>query len=172
MQIVAPSRQAIAEYRELQSFLEGLLGRINGRFGTFELIPIRYINRPFSHAQLAALYRVLRVGLVTPLRDGMNMVAKEYVAAQDPTDPGVLVLSRFAGAAEELADALQVNPYGSTEVAVAIRVAVAMTLAERQFRWQSMMRDLESHDVHRLRRLFLDDLAATERPATRQVAAA
>jgi trehalose 6-phosphate synthase len=159
VQIAAPSRQSVAEYQEIQSQLESMSGRINGRFGTFGWTPIRYLNRTFGQEQLAALYRVSRVGLVTPLRDGMNLVAKEYVAAQDPEDPGVLILSRFAGAAQELTDAVIVNPHDTGAVAQSLRDALEMPLAERKARWERMMRHLERHDIDRWRRSFVDHLA-------------
>lgn len=164
VQIAAPCRESVAEYRDLRTSLEGLSGRINARFGTFDWTPIRHMNRAFDHDQLAALYRVSRVGLVTPLRDGMNLVAKEYVAAQDPGDPGVLILSRFAGAAEELTDALLVNPYDPVAVAQAMACAVEMPLSERQARWERMMAHLMRHDVRRWRRRFLSDLATPKGP--------
>lgn len=160
IQVAAPSRETVAEYRDMQGCLEALSGRINGRFGTFDWTPVRYMNRQYSQTQLAALYRVARIGLVTPLRDGMNLVAKEYVAAQDPADPGVLVLSCFAGAAEELTDALLVNPHDLEGMVQALGRALEMPLKERQARWQSMMQHLLRHDVHRWSRRFLQDLSA------------
>lgn len=134
------------------------LARINGRFGTFDWTPILYLNRAHSQKQLAALYQVSRIGLVTPLRDGMNLVAKEYVAAQDPEDPGVLILSRFAGAACALTEALLVNPHDTSAIADAIQRALQMPLAERQMRWNSMMSYLEANDVHGWRRAYLEAL--------------
>ena len=161
-QIAAPSRMDIAEYKAIQAETERLAGHTNGRFGDLDWTPIRYINRSLSHAQLAALYRTARVGLVTPLCDGMNLVAKEYVAAQDPSDPGVLVLSRFAGAASELTDALIVNPYDVAGMAAAIRTALYMPLEERQHRWRAMMLHLEVNDIHRWRTSFVDALRSTK----------
>lgn len=161
VQIAAPSRESVAEYRDMRNRLETLSGSINGRLGTFDWTPIRYLNRAFSQDQLAALYRVSRIGLVTPLRDGMNLVAKEYVAAQDPEDPGVLILSQFAGAAQELTDALIVNPFDIAAVATAIREALMMPLSDRQMRWQRMMNHLETHDVYAWRHGFLKTLEAT-----------
>jgi trehalose 6-phosphate synthase len=158
MQIAAPTREGIAEYQAMQEALERLSGHVNGRFGRLDWTPISYINRAYGHEQVAALHRVARIGLVTPLRDGMNLVAKEYVAAQDPDDPGVLVLSRFAGAAEALTDALLVNPHDRDETAEAIRTALAMPKDERQARWARMMDGLRAHDVHRWRQNFLDAL--------------
>lgn len=164
MQVAAPSRETVAEYQEMQTKLEALSGRINARLGSFDWTPIRYLNRSFNHTQLAALYRVARIGLVTPLRDGMNLVAKEYIAAQDSEDPGVLVLSRFAGAAEELTDALLVNPYDTVDVARALRAALVMPLEERQMRWTRMMQHLERYDVHHWCQVFLRALGAVHRP--------
>ncbi|NIA71457.1 trehalose-6-phosphate synthase [Pelagibius litoralis] len=165
IQIAAPSRESVLEYRDMRSQLESLSGRINGRLGTFDWAPIRYLNKAFNQAQLAALYRVSRIGLVTPLRDGMNLVAKEYVAAQDPEDPGVLILSRFAGAAQELTNALLVNPFDTSAVAAAIREALRMPLMDRQMRWRQMMNHLETNDVHAWRREFLKALKATSNRA-------
>ncbi len=160
IQIAAPSRESVAEYQDMRRQLEHLSGQINGRFGTFDWTPIRYLNRTYSQTLLAALYRVSRVGLVTPLRDGMNLVAKEYVAAQNPEDPGVLVLSRFAGAAQELTQALLVDPSDLPATAKAILQALEMPLAERQQRHLAMIRHLEAHDVHAWRRAFLAALAS------------
>jgi trehalose 6-phosphate synthase len=117
-------------------------GRINGAYGEADWTPIRYINRPHSHATLAGLYRAARIGLVTPLRDGMNLVAKEYVASQNPDDPGVLILSRFAGAAHECKAALLVNPYDPDSVAAAIGQALSMPLAERRERHDALFQVL------------------------------
>ena len=111
LQITPKNRSDIPEYAELEEAFSSAAGRLNGKYGDASWVPIRYVNRVYSRSELAGLYRTARVGLVTPLRDGMNLVAKEYVAAQDPDDPGVLILSRFAGAANELRRALVVNPY-------------------------------------------------------------
>lgn len=165
LQVAAPSRETVAEYRDMQFELEALSGRINARLNRVNWMPIHYLNRSLSQTHLAALYRISRIGLVTPLRDGMNLVAKEYIAAQDPEDPGVLVLSRFAGAAEELTNALLVNPYDTAGTARTIREALHMPLQERQQRWRKMMRHLERYDVHRWCQAFLRSLAATRRPA-------
>ena len=167
LQIAAPSRETVPEYVEPEGRLEALSGRINARHSELDWTPVRYVNRTFSQRHLAALFRLSRVGLVTPLCDGMNLVAKEYVAAQDPDEPGVLVLSRFAGAAERLHGALLVNPYDVTGVAGALHIALAMPLAERRRRWRDMMAEITEHDVHDWRRRFLDDLEAVTagRPA-------
>jgi len=134
LQIAPKSRSEIQEYLELGQALGAIAGRINGKFGEVAWTPIRYVNRAYSRTELAGLYRSARVGLITPLRDGMNLVAKEYVAAQDANDPGVLILSRFAGAAAECRDALLVNPFDPESVASAIARALEMPLAERRDR--------------------------------------
>ncbi|HST44517.1 MAG TPA: alpha,alpha-trehalose-phosphate synthase (UDP-forming) [Luteimonas sp.] len=158
LQIAPPSRSEVPEYQALRRELEGLSGRINSRHSVPDWTPVRYVNRNFPHDVLTGFYRLADMALVTPMRDGMNLVAKEFVASQDPADPGVLVLSRFAGAASELVDALQVNPYDLDGVADAIATASAMPLAERQARWRSMMDRIESYDIHDWRRDFLQVL--------------
>ena len=132
---------------EMEQLVSQSAGRINGAYGEADWTPIRYVNRAYSRTALAGLYRAARVGLVTPLRDGMNLVAKEYVAAQDPDDPGVLVLSRFAGAAHECKEALLVNPYDTEAVAAAINRALAMPLEERRARHQTMFETLTRNDI-------------------------
>jgi trehalose 6-phosphate synthase len=134
LQIAPRSRADVSQYRNIRAELEGLAGSINGEFGNYDWTPIRYLGRAFSRRALAGIYRASRVGLVTPLRDGMNLVAKEYVAAQSARNPGVLVLSRFAGAAVQgVADALQ--------------RALNMPLEERRERWQALMKGLRTQDV-------------------------
>ena len=134
------------------------VGQVNGRLGDVDWTPVRYVNKAMSRSALAGLYRIAKVGLVTPLRDGMNLVAKEYVAAQNPEDPGVLVLSRFAGAVHELPEALIVNPYNLEETASAIQRAFEMPLRERKERWRAMMDTIEANDVENWCRLFLREL--------------
>jgi trehalose 6-phosphate synthase len=148
LQIAPKSRSEVPEYARLQRELAEEAGRINGKFGDVDWTPLRYINKTMSRATLAGLYRIARVGLVTPLRDGMNLVAKEYVAAQAPDNPGVLVLSQFAGAAQELKRALIVNPYDIEATAAAIARAVAMPLEERKDRWSAMMAVLRANSIH------------------------
>ena len=172
IQIAAPSRESVPEYKEIQATLEGLSGQINGRFGGLHWTPIRYLNRSFSPHRIATLYRLSKVGLVTPLRDGMNLVAKEYVASQDPEDPGVLVLSVFAGAAAELDDALIVNPYDTLEVAQTVAKALKMPLEERKKRWLSLMEQIGKSDIHIWCQDFLTalDEAHAERNSFAEVA--
>src|SRR5437667_9892221 len=142
MQIRPKSRSDVPEYVEMERAMDTAAGRINGTYGDVSWTPMRYTNRPYSRTALAGLFRAARVGLVTPLRDGMNLVAKEYVAAQDPDDPGVLVLSRYAGAARELDAALIVNPSDIDGVAHAIYTALTMSILERRERWAAMMAKL------------------------------
>ena len=160
LQIAPVSRGDVLEYQSLRSELERLSGHINGGHAEPEWTPMRYVNRNFPHASLTGFYRQARIGLVTPLRDGMNLVAKEFVAAQDPDDPGVLVLSTFAGAARELEGALLVNPYDLDGVAAAIAQAMEMPLQERLERWRPMMAHLQDHDITTWRRNYLDALRA------------
>ncbi len=158
MQIAPPSRGDIQTYREIRRELEAEAGRINGRFADVDWVPLRYLNRGFPRAVLMPLYAEAQVGLVTPLRDGMNLVAKEYLAAQDPADPGVLVLSQFAGAAVELDAALLINPYDSAGIAAALDRALAMPLAERQERHAAMVRVMRENSLERWRDRFTGDL--------------
>jgi trehalose 6-phosphate synthase len=162
LQITPRSRSQIPEYAELQRELAEEAGRINGKFGDVDWIPLRYINKTLSHSALAGLYRHARVGLVTPLRDGMNLVAKEYVAAQAPDNPGVLVLSQFAGAAQELKSALIVNPHDIEATAAAIAHAFYMPLNERIDRWRDMIAALRANTVHDWAGDFLKALGGAE----------
>lgn len=155
LQIAPPSRSTVPEYRQIRRDLERKAGHINGVYAAPDWVPIRYVNKSFPHSVLSGYYRNAKVGLVTPMRDGMNLVAKEYVASQNPEDPGVLVLSRFAGAAQELGNALLVNPADTEEVADALETALAMPLEERKMRWRAMMDVLERQDITAWRRSFL-----------------
>ena len=156
--IASPSRDDVNAYADLRQELEGLCGSVNGDYGELDWMPVRYIHRMVARKRVPGLCRAAAVGLVTPLRDGMNLVAKEYVVAQDPDDPGVLVLSRFAGAAEQLKEALLVNPYDSQGMADSIQQALQMPLAERQDRHQKLMARIRKHDVHWWRNAFLQAL--------------
>ena len=161
LQIAPVSRGGVPEYRSLREELEQLAGHINGTHADADWTPVRYVNRNYPHATLTGFYRMARVALVTPLRDGMNLVAKEFVAAQDAEDPGVLVLSSFAGAARELEHALLVNPYDLDGVADAIAAAMNMSLEERRERWEAMMVRLRQHDITAWRQHFLATLRAS-----------
>ena len=165
IQIAPPSREDVQSYQQIRMLLEQKAGQINGARSEVDLVPIRYVNRGYSHAELYGFFRAAKIGLVTPLRDGMNLVAKEYVAAQDPEDPGVLILSRFAGAAQQLAaegaGAVLVNPYSPDDIAHAIRVALDMPRAERKARYDVMIGTIRDDNVQAWTRRFCEDLAAT-----------
>jgi trehalose 6-phosphate synthase len=160
LQITPRNRSEIPEYAELERTAGAVAGRVNGRYGDVSWMPIRYVNRVYSRSALAGLYRTARAALVTPLRDGMNLVAKEYVAAQDPADPGVLILSRFAGAAQSLQQALLVNPYDPEAVAGAIARALTMPVEERRSRHQALHAAVAGDDIDRWQREFLAALRA------------
>jgi len=160
VQISAPSREDVPEYLELRRDVETASGHINGRFSEFDWMPLRYLNRGFTRRTLSGFFRLSRIGLVTPLRDGMNMVAKEYVAAQAEDDPGVLVLSRFAGAADDMDGAVIVNPYDIEGTAEAMHQGLIMPLDERQERWRRLLAQVKEHDINRWRTDFVNALAA------------
>jgi len=163
LQITPKSRSEVPEYEAMQRTVAEQAGRVNGALGTVDWVPIRYVNRSLRRPALAGLYRMAKLAMVTPLRDGMNLVAKEYVAAQNEEDPGVLLLSRFAGAAQELKEAVLVNPYDVEGTAEAIARGLAMPLEERRQRWQGMMATLRENDVFAWCRAFLDDLSGNAR---------
>ncbi|HEV7704874.1 MAG TPA: trehalose-6-phosphate synthase [Gemmatimonadaceae bacterium] len=160
VQVAVPSRETLPAYKSVRRNVEELVGRINGRFGTHRWTPIRYINRSVSPTILSALYRAADVLLVTPLRDGMNLVAKEFVASRTDGD-GVLVLSEFAGAADELTQAVMVNPYDVDGMAESFNYALRMPEAERRERMQSLRAHVMSHDVSGWAANFLAQLAST-----------
>ncbi|HEY5713674.1 MAG TPA: alpha,alpha-trehalose-phosphate synthase (UDP-forming) [Allosphingosinicella sp.] len=162
LQIAPPSRGEVHTYAHIREELDELSGRINGEFAHVDWVPIRYVNQGYPREALSGFYRASDVALVTPLRDGMNLVAKEYVAAQDPADPGVLILSRFAGAAHQLKEALLVNPYSKDEISDAIRKALEMPKKERLRRWESLIQNVRREDVVAWRHAFVDALADTE----------
>jgi trehalose 6-phosphate synthase len=161
LQIATPSRGAIEAYGNLQDELAKLVSDVNGRHGEVDWTPIRYLNKGFSQTVLAGLYRTAQVGVVTPLHDGMNLVAKEFVAAQNPADPGVLVLSKFAGAANELDTALLVNPHDIDGMARSIATALSMPLTERRMRWEAMMAKLRASTIQQWFATFVDALRET-----------
>jgi trehalose 6-phosphate synthase len=165
IQIAPLSRTDVRAYAEIRQALEQAAGRTNGRFADTDWTPIRYLNRNFPHATLMGFLRAAKLGLVTPLRDGMNLVAKEFVAAQDPDDPGVLILSNLAGAARELSAALLVNPYDLRGVSHAIQAALAMPLSERRDRHQDMMKILRRNDIAAWVRRFMEALEQAQAQA-------
>ncbi|NMA96855.1 MAG: alpha,alpha-trehalose-phosphate synthase [Phyllobacteriaceae bacterium] len=159
LQVAPPSRDSIKEYQETSDALDAICGRVMGQFAEPDWQPLTYVKRAYGQPSLAGLYRLARVGLVTPLRDGMNLVAHEFIGSQNPEDPGVLVLSRFAGAAEIFSEALLVNPFDTDETAEAIRMALDMPLDERIQRWQALMKAAQRHNVIDWAVSFLDRLA-------------
>lgn len=171
LQVTPKSRSEVPEYARMQREIAEQVGHINGKLGDVDWTPVRYVNKTMSRSALAGLYRIARCGLVTPLRDGMNLVAKEYVAAQAPDDPGVLILSQFAGAAQELDSALFVNPYDIDSTAAAIETALAMSLDERKGRWAAMMAVMRINTVEEWARRFLRDLGQGSDALTAEVGA-
>lgn len=145
-QFAPPTRESVEAYADIKAELESLAGSINGRFGELDWVPINYIHRTIPRSELRDIYRTSRVGWVTPLMDGMNLVAKEYVASQDPRDPGVLVLSKFAGSAEQLADAVLVNPYDLNDLAQCLKLALDMPLEERRARHEKLVTIVRKYD--------------------------
>jgi trehalose 6-phosphate synthase len=160
LQIAPPSRSDVPEYREIRRTLEGAAGNINGRYAEFDWTPLRYLNKSFNHRILTGFYRGAQIALVTPFRDGMNLVVKEYLASQSADDPGMPVLSCFAGAAQELDAAIIVNPYDREGMADAIWQGLEMPLGERKERWGAMMATLRRNDAESWRRRFLAALTA------------
>lgn len=160
IQVSVPSRADVPLYAEQRASIESIVGRINGEYGEASWVPIRYLYRSYPKAQLAQLYRLARVGYVTPLRDGMNLVAKEYVAAQDPEDPGVLLLSKFAGAAVELSAAVLTNPYHAEGMARDLHHALLMDLPERKARHQKLRASVEQSTAITWAEQFLQALSA------------
>jgi trehalose 6-phosphate synthase len=174
LQIAPPTRAGVDGYDRIRREFEHLVGHINGAYGDTVWMPVQYLHRPMPHALLAAVLRVAHVGLVTPLRDGMNLIAKEFVAAQDPADPGVLVLSRFAGAAEQLEEAVLVNPHDPQDIAGGLRRALRMPAAERRERHSALWRRVATQDVAWWRERFLsalEDASGARVAATAPIAA-
>jgi len=167
LQIAPLSRSDVLAYSEIRQALEQSAGRINGRLAEADWTPIRYLNRNFSHATTMGFLRAAQVALVTPVRDGMNLVAKEFVAAQDPRDPGVLIISPMAGAARELTGALQVNPYDKRGMARALEQALHMPLEERRQRHRQMLDAVRRNDIHHWYGEFCHDLDEVELRARR-----
>ncbi len=162
VQVAPVSRESVNTYQEIRGRLDALSGRINGEHADLDWNPLRCVNRNYRRDELAGLYRAAKVGLVTPLRDGMNLVAKEYVAAQDPKDPGVLILSRFAGSANQLPAALIVNPNSPEEISEALKRALTMPLAERIERWRALFSNVQGEDVGAWRDAFVGALAGED----------
>jgi trehalose 6-phosphate synthase len=160
LQIAPSSRDEVDAYQDIRTRLDTLTGRINAAYADTDWSPIRYVNRNYRRDELGGVYRAARVGLVTPMRDGMNLVAKEYVAAQNPEDPGVLILSRFAGAALQMRQALIVNPFSHEEVSEALKRALTMPLDERRERHAALLKGVKTDDVAAWRESFVAALEA------------
>ena len=158
LQISTETRSQVATYQDMMARLDALSGRINGAYSEMDWVPVRNVHRMHTRDELAGVYRAADAMLVTPLRDGMNLVAKEFVAAQNEADPGVLILSRFAGAAQQMRDALVVNPFSQEDMADAIQRALSMPLMERQRRWRALMDGVEKDDVVAWRDSFVSCL--------------
>jgi trehalose 6-phosphate synthase len=171
LQISTETRSQVDAYKELSQRLDALSGRINGSMSEMDWVPVRNVHRMHAREDLAGIYRAADVCLVTPLRDGMNLVAKEFVAAQDEADPGVLVLSRFAGAASQMRDALIVNPFSQEDVADATRRALLMPVEERRRRWRALMDGVERDNVVTWRDNFVDVLNEARIPPRPRIAA-
>ena len=171
IQIAPLSRADVRAYVEIRQSLEQAAGRTNGRFADTDWTPIRYLNRNFPHPALMGMLRSANVGIVTPLRDGMNLVAKEFVAAQNEEDPGVLILSTLAGAARELSSALLVNPYDTRAVGHAIQTAMSMPLEERRERHATMLQVIKRNDIATWTRRFVEALERADANAPRVRAA-
>ena len=166
LQIAPVSREAVEAYQEIRGRLDALSGRINAEFADVDWNPFRYVNKNYRRDELAGIYGAARVGLVTPLRDGMNLVAKEFVAAQNPEDPGVLILSRFAGAARLREQALLVHPNSAEDIADALKRALAMEKPERIRRWRALFDNVQREDVTAWRDAFVTALAGARERRT------
>jgi trehalose-6-phosphate synthase len=145
-QIVTPSRYELEEYHAMKKEIDEGVGQINSKYRTEEWTPIHYFYRRIPQVLLLAYYMAADIGLLTPLRDGMNLIAKEYIATKKT--PGVLILSEFAGASEELNEAIIVNPYDMKETGEAIRTAVEIPVEEKKHRFQAMKEKVRTHDSH------------------------
>ena len=161
IQIAPATRSGVRAYTDIRHALEQAAGEINGEYADVDWIPIRYLNRAFDRRTIMGFFHEATVGLVTPIRDGMNLVAKEFVASQDPLNPGVLVLSNMAGAAQELTDAVLVNPYDIDGVANGIHKALSMSPGERKERYDGMIAILRKNDITAWRTRFVDALMHT-----------
>ncbi|MGH8311943.1 MAG: alpha,alpha-trehalose-phosphate synthase (UDP-forming) [Gammaproteobacteria bacterium] len=160
-QIAPLSRTEVPEYDSIRRELNAIAGDIHGRYAEYDWLPLRYMTRGFPRRTIMGFLSLAHVGLVTPLRDGMNLVAKEFIAAQPVHDPGVLVLSSLAGAAQELKDALIVNPYDAEQIAEGLAQALSMPVEERRERWSDMMKVLRENNIHHWAQAFVHALAET-----------
>jgi trehalose 6-phosphate synthase len=160
IQIASPSREKVGSYQQLREEVEGTVGRINGEFDTLSHTAVRYLHHSYPVEEMVALYLAADILLVTPLRDGMNLVAKEYAAARGADGNGRLVLSEFAGAADQLKQAVVVNPHDIDGLKTAIMEAINLDSKEAKRRMSLMCRSVEQHDVNRWSKDFLASLGA------------
>ena len=166
--IVVPSRSNVDQYQELKEEIETMVGRINGAYGNFDWFPIRYYFRALAFPELSALYREAHIALITPLRDGMNLVAKEYVASKDKSRTGVLVLSEMTGASSEMFDALLVNPQDSAQIVKTLKQAMEMTTGEQGWRMKKMQDQLKKYTVQYWAETFVQDLVKLTQTNTKK----
>lgn len=155
--IVVPSRSNVEQYQELKHQIDELVGEINGTFGTFDWMPIRYFYRSLDFSELTTLYQVADIAMITPLRDGMNLVAKEYIASKEESKKGVIILSEMAGSANELTEALIVNPQDIEGMALTLKQALEMNEKEQRWRLEVMQKKLKKYDVKRWAVSFIDE---------------
>lgn len=155
VQRLAPSRNTIPEYGQIKSEIDQKISEINGKYQTPEWVPVRHFFESVSQKEIISYYQSAKVALITPLIDGMNLTAKEYIACQDPEDPGVVVLSEGAGAAEQLKDVLLVNPHDIKSVAEALKKALVMSLEERKERYQKLLRNVKKENAQWWKEQFL-----------------
>ncbi len=161
IQIAPPSRTHIPEYLSAKKNIDSLVGEVNGEFAEYDWTPVQFLYRSYGHTRLARFYREAEVCLVTPFRDGMNLVAKEYIASQDLSNPGVLVLSRFAGASEELKEAVIVNPFSEEDIARGIFRALTMPAPEKKERFQKLWKKVWENNIYNWGQRFIEDLTAS-----------
>jgi trehalose 6-phosphate synthase len=167
LQIAVRSREDAEDYQRLRRELDRIVGDTNCRHSDCDWTPLRYVTQAVRRDTLAGFYRIARLALVTPLRDGMNLVAKEFIAAQDPANPGVLIVSQFAGAAEELTDALIINPFDADEIVEAMHEGLSMSLAERCRRYRALRERVWETTASRYCATFLSYLEQPINPTPR-----
>lgn len=158
LQIACPCRMDVLAYQRLFKQVNQTVEKINAKFAQHDWLPIDCTHEVVPHETLMGLYRLTDICWISSLRDGMNLVAKEYIAAQDPNNPGVLILSRYAGAAEQMHEALIVDPTDTQNMVDALKIAVEMPLQERISRYQKLMQGLVTFDINDWRNRFLNDL--------------
>ena len=168
--IVVPSRSNVDQYQELKEEIERIVGRINGAYGNFDWFPIRYYFRSLTFPEISSLYRESHIALITPLRDGMNLVAKEFVASKDRSRTGVLILSEMTGASSEMFDALLVNPQDTAQIVRTLKQAMEMTTGEQGWRMKKMQDQLKKYTIKYWAETFLQELEKlTQGPSKKDI---